>query len=49
MLSGDGSGQDASLPAAIRELTDTSRTIRSLADYLGRHPEALIRGKKGAK
>ena len=49
VLSGDGSSQDASLPAAIRELTDTSRTIRSLADYLGRHPEALIRGKKGAK
>ncbi len=49
VLSGDGSGQDASLPAAIRELTDTSRTIRSLADYLGRHPEALIRGKTGAK
>jgi paraquat-inducible protein B len=33
----------------IKELTDTSRTVRTLADTLQRHPEALIRGKEGSK
>jgi paraquat-inducible protein B len=45
VVSGDGSTQDASLPGTLRELTDTARSLRSLADYLGRHPESLIRGK----
>ncbi len=45
VLSGDGSGQDASLPGAIQQLTEAARSIRSLTDYLGRHPEALIKGK----
>jgi paraquat-inducible protein B len=45
MLNGDDGKQDASLPAAIEQLTDAARSIRTLADYLGRHPEALIRGK----
>ncbi len=45
LLSGQGAGQDASLPDAIRQLNDAARSIRSLADYLGRHPEAVIRGK----
>jgi len=45
LLSGQGAGQDASLPDAIRQLNDAARSIRSLADYLGRHPEALVRGK----
>lgn len=45
MLNGDGGKQDANLPAAIEQLTDAARSIRTLADYLGRHPEALIRGK----
>jgi paraquat-inducible protein B len=45
VLSGDGAGQDASLPDAIRQLTEAARSIRSLADYLGRHPEAVIKGK----
>ena len=45
VLSGRGAAPGADLPEAIRELTDTARSIRSLADYLGRHPEALIRGK----
>lgn len=31
---------------AIRELARTAKTLRSLADYLERHPEALIRGKQ---
>ncbi len=45
LLSGEGARQDASLPDAIRQLNDAARSIRSLADYLGRHPEAIIRGK----
>jgi len=31
----------------IRELSKTARSLRELTDYLDRHPEALIRGKKG--
>lgn len=45
VLSGNGTGQDSSLPAAIEQLTDAARSIRSLADYLGRHPEAVIKGR----
>ena len=29
------------------ELTRAARSIRVFADYLDRHPEALIRGKSG--
>jgi paraquat-inducible protein B len=32
---------------AMRELTRTAASLRSLADYLERHPEALVRGKPG--
>ena len=35
------------LPEALRELTDMARSVRALADYLDRHPEALVRGKGG--
>ncbi len=45
LVSGDGSTQDASLPGALRQMTDAARSLRALADYLGRHPEAVIRGK----
>jgi ABC-type transporter Mla subunit MlaD len=45
MLNGDGADQDSSLPDALRQLTEAARSIRSLADYLGRHPEALLKGK----
>ena len=31
----------------LRELTGAARSIRVFADYLERHPEALIRGKAG--
>ncbi len=31
------------------ELTRASRSLRNLADYLERHPEALVSGKRGAK
>lgn len=47
-LGGDATSQNG-LPEALRELTDTARSIRALADYLDRHPEALIRGKQKEK
>jgi paraquat-inducible protein B len=46
LLDGGGAAQDDSLPEAIRQLNEAARSIRDLADYLGRHPEALIRGKR---
>ena len=51
LLGGTGGGSaaaDANLPAAIQELTDAARSIRALADYLGRHPESLLRGRGAA-
>ncbi len=46
LMGGDGAGQDANLAAAVGQVTEAARSIRSLADYLGRHPEALVRGKR---
>lgn len=37
------------LDALLKELTGAARSIRLLADYLERHPEALLRGKAGAQ
>ncbi|CAG9201431.1 MlaD protein [Paraburkholderia sabiae] len=44
-LGADATSQN-DLPATLRELTDTARSVRALADYLDRHPEALVRGKR---
>jgi paraquat-inducible protein B len=44
-----GPNEDASLPEAIRQITEAARSIRTLTDYLDRHPEALIRGKRPEK
>jgi paraquat-inducible protein B len=33
----------------LKDLSDAARSIRIWADYLERHPEALIRGKGGAR
>jgi paraquat-inducible protein B len=33
------------LNVLLKELTGAARSIRGSADYLGRHPEALLRGK----
>ncbi len=35
------------LSNALKELTTTARSVRALADYLDRHPDALLRGKGG--
>lgn len=37
--------QAQELDSALQEVTRAARSIRVLADYLERHPEALIRGK----
>ena len=34
---------------AIKELTAAARSIRTLMDYLERHPEALLQGKRGRR
>jgi len=34
------------LSVTLKEVNATSRSLRSLVDYLNRHPEALIRGKQ---
>jgi paraquat-inducible protein B len=40
-----GSPMTYKLDATLEELTDASRSIHDLADYLQRNPSALIRGK----
>jgi paraquat-inducible protein B len=37
------------LNALLKELTGAARSIRVFADYLERHPDALLRGKTGAQ
>jgi paraquat-inducible protein B len=44
-----GPSADASLPDAIKQITEAARSIKTLTDYLDRHPEALIRGKRPDK
>ena len=44
-----GPSEAASLPEAIRQITEAARSIKTLTDYLDRHPEALIRGKRPEK
>ena len=43
---GSNAAQSTDLPRLMQELTDAARSVKALADYLDRHPEALIRGKK---
>lgn len=38
-------GIDATVPQTLDQLGAAARSIRTLADYLGRHPEALLRGR----
>lgn len=44
-LVGAGSPGQTELRNALQELARAARSLRVLADYLERHPEALIRGK----
>jgi len=46
-LIGNSASAGTDLPLLMRQLTEAARAVRGLADYLDRHPEALIRGRKG--
>ncbi len=39
--------QSQELDGTLREVSGAARSLRVLADYLQRHPEALLRGKPG--
>jgi paraquat-inducible protein B len=41
----EDSPQREKLGQTMDDLARTSRSLRDLADYLGRHPESLIRGR----
>ena len=41
------SAQIQQLDSTLQEVSGAARSVRVLADYLERHPEALIRGKQG--
>lgn len=45
-LLGDGSPERQHIQSMLNELTSAARSFRILADYLERHPEALIQGKR---
>ena len=48
MIGNNGNNQgNTDLPKMMRELSDAARSVRVLADYLDRHPESLLRGRKG--
>jgi paraquat-inducible protein B len=48
MMGGNGSTPaNTDLPKLMQELENAARSVRVLADYLDRHPEALLRGRKG--
>lgn len=49
LIDSEGGGQGEGLAQTLQQLNEAARSIRSLADYLGRHPEALIRGKRPDK
>ena len=44
---GPNSPQAQQLDSTLEEVRRAARSVRVLADYLDRHPDALIRGKKG--
>jgi hypothetical protein len=46
-LGGQGA-RGADLPSLMHELTEAARSLRSLADFLQEHPEALIKGRSEA-
>jgi paraquat-inducible protein B len=46
-LTAANSAQIQQLDSTLQEVSGAARSVRVLTDYLERHPEALIRGKKG--
>jgi len=45
LLGGGAASPNGNLQQAVHELTGTARAIRTLANYLDQHPEALLRGR----
>nr|MBF0682275.1 mammalian cell entry protein [Pseudomonas sp.] len=45
----EGSPQRQQLGETLQEVQRAVRSVRVLSDYLGRHPESLIRGRDGAE
>jgi paraquat-inducible protein B len=45
-LTGEGSSTRYELEQLLAAATSAARSVRSLADYLERHPEALLQGKR---
>ncbi len=46
-LTGPNSAQVQQVSSTLQEVSRAARSLRVLADYLERHPEALLRGKTG--
>ena len=46
-LTGPNSSQVEQVDSTLQEVSRAARSLRVLADYLERHPDALLRGKKG--
>jgi paraquat-inducible protein B len=46
-LIGPNSAQLQRLDSTLQQVGDAARSLRVLTDYLERHPESLLRGKKG--
>lgn len=42
-----GTATQNGLENTVQEITQAARAVRSLADYLDRHPQALIHGRGG--
>jgi paraquat-inducible protein B len=40
-----GTAVQTGLESTMQEVTEAARSIRSLSDYLDRHPEALVQGR----
>jgi paraquat-inducible protein B len=48
MMGNNANGSvNTDLPKVMRELAEAARSVRELADYLDRHPESLLRGRRG--
>ncbi len=43
---GANGAANVDLPRLMQQLNDAARSVRELADYLDRHPEALLRGRR---
>jgi paraquat-inducible protein B len=43
---GANGAENTDLPRLMRQLSDAARSVRELSDYLDRHPEALLRGRR---